>query len=121
VDYTIFWRRLSHHVAGDADEMVRDLFLDRAAIDLWMLQYSELIKTIPRGDSANLMLKTNPKYVLRNHLGEEAIQAAKHKDFSGVERLLALLERPFDEHPDSEALAGFPPDWAATISISCSS
>jgi uncharacterized protein YdiU (UPF0061 family) len=121
VDYTIFWRRLSRHVAGDAVEPVRDLFLDRDAFDAWMLHYSERTMTIPRWDSANLMLKTNPKYVLRNHLGEEAIQAAKHKDFSGVERLLALLERPFDEHPDSEALAGFPPDWASTISISCSS
>jgi uncharacterized protein YdiU (UPF0061 family) len=121
VDYTIFWRRLSQHVAGDAATPVRDLFPDREAFDAWMLQYSERIETIPRWESASLMLKTNPKYVLRNHLGEEAIQAAKGRDFSGVERLLTLLEHPFDEHPGSEALAGFPPDWASTISISCSS
>lgn len=70
---------------------------------------------------ANLMLKTNPKYVLRNHLGEEAIQKAKLKDFSGVNTLLALLEAPFDEHPGFEAYAGFPPDWASSIEISCSS
>jgi uncharacterized protein YdiU (UPF0061 family) len=31
-----------------------------------------------------LFLKNNPKYVLRNHLGEQAIRAAKLKDFSGV-------------------------------------
>ena len=37
------------------------------------------------------MLKTNPKFVLRNHLGEEAIRAAKDKDFSQVAALLALL------------------------------
>jgi len=86
-----------------------------------MLQYSERMATFPHWNGANLMLKTNPKYVLRNHLGEEAIRAAKDKDFTGVARLLSLLERPFDEHPDSEALAGFPPDWASTISISCSS
>ena len=121
VDYTIFWRRLSRHVAGDPVEPVRDLFPDREAFDAWELHYSERLKTIPRWDSADLMLKTNPKYVLRNHLGEEAIRAAKDKDFTGVARLLSLLERPFDEHPDSEALAGFPPDWASTISISCSS
>ncbi len=29
VDYTIFWRRLSRHVAGDGSEPVRDLFLHR--------------------------------------------------------------------------------------------
>jgi uncharacterized protein YdiU (UPF0061 family) len=59
--------------------------------------------------------------VLRNHLGEEAIAAARNRDFSGVERLLTLLERPFDDHPGHEALAGFPPDWASSITISCSS
>jgi uncharacterized protein YdiU (UPF0061 family) len=121
VDYSIFWRRLSHHVAGDAVDPLRDLFLDREAFDVWELHYSERLKTIPRRDSAKLMLRTNPKYILRNHLGEEAIRAARSGDFSDVGRLLGLLESPFDEHPDSEALAGFPPDWAASISISCSS
>ncbi len=34
---------------------------------------------------------------------------------------VVLLERPFEEHPGNEALAGFPPDWASSLSISCSS
>jgi uncharacterized protein YdiU (UPF0061 family) len=67
------------------------------------------------------MLKTNPKFVLRNHLGEQAIQAAKHKDFSQVQLLLTLLESPFEEHPGFEAYADFPPSWASSIEISCSS
>ena len=50
------------------------------------------------------------------------IRAARDGDFSGVERLLALLQAPFDEHPAHEAdYAGFPPDWASSIEISCSS
>ncbi len=128
VDFTIFWRTLSRWVASNAplDDAaaltpVRDLFIDRPAFDTWLLSYSELLTHIGRGLMANLMLKTNPKYVLRNHLGEEAIQKAKLKDFSGVNTLLALLEAPFDEHPGFEAYAGFPPDWASTIEISCSS
>ncbi len=123
VDFTIFWRRLSHWVAdpsANADS-VRDLFLDRAGFDAWLLSYSELLAHIPRALAADLMLKTNPKYVLRNHLGEQAIQAARQKDFSVVAELLKVLETPCDEHPDFEAWAGFPPDWAAQISISCSS
>jgi uncharacterized protein YdiU (UPF0061 family) len=59
--------------------------------------------------------------VLRNHLGEEAIQAAKLKDFSQVNTLLMLLESPFEEHPGFDAYADFPPDWASSIEISCSS
>jgi uncharacterized protein YdiU (UPF0061 family) len=67
------------------------------------------------------MLKTNPKYVLRNHLGELAIQAAQNKDFSVLANLLHVLEHPFEEHPELESFASFPPDWAAGIAISCSS
>jgi len=123
VDFTIFWRRLSHWVRDEATagNSVRDLFLDRAGFDAWLLSYSELLAHIPRALAADLMLKTNPKYVLRNHLGEQAIQAARQKDFSMVADLLKVLETPYDEHPEFEAWAGFPPDWASHISISCSS
>ena len=100
---------------------MRDLFLNRPAIDAWLLSYSELLAQIGRGLAADLMLKTNPKYVLRNHLGELAIRAAQAKDFSVVANLLAVLERPFDEHPEHEAFAGFPPDWARAFAVSCSS
>ena len=121
VDYTIFWRRLSDHIAGGPLDAVRDLFLDRAAFDDWMLHYSERLGYKNQGLEAKMMLKTNPKYVLRNHLGEQAIRLAKLKDFTGVATLLKLLESPCDEHPGFEAYAGFPPDWAAGIEISCSS
>ena len=121
VDYTIFWRRLTQYLAGAGLELVRDLFLDRAGFDAWMLLYSERLEQYPKGLAADLMLKTNPKYVLRNHLGEQAIRLAKLKDFSAVHTLLKLLERPFDEHPGFDDYAGFPPDWASGIEISCSS
>ena len=121
VDYTIFWRRLSHAVAEGQFEPVRDLFADRAAIDAWLLSYSELLALEDKALTADLMLNSNPKFVLRNHLGEQAIRAAKGGDFSELATLQRLLERPFDEHPGHEAYADFPPDWASSISISCSS
>jgi len=121
VDYTIFWRRLSHFAADGKAPSVRDLFLDRTSLDAWLLQYSERLEQENQGQSADLMLKTNPKFVLRNHLGELAIRQAREKDFAGVAGLQALLENPFDEHPGFEAQASFPPDWASTIEISCSS
>lgn len=121
VDYTIFWRRLSHAVQQDDFEPVRDLFADRTAFDNWLLSYSELFALDNKALAANLMLKTNPKFVLRNHLGEQAIRAAKLGDFSELQTLLRLLEHPFDEHPGHDAYAAFPPDWASSIEISCSS
>ncbi|MDO9360900.1 MAG: YdiU family protein [Polaromonas sp.] len=121
VDYTIFWRRLNGFMPSAANESVRDLFLDGAAYDAWALRYSERISPVDHGLMADLMHKNNPKYVLRNHLGEEAIRAAKLKDFSGVDTLLAVLQAPCEEHPAHEQMAGFPPDWASSIEISCSS
>ena len=123
VDYTIFWRRLSHWAKtfDPADDSVRDLFVNRPSIDRWLLQYSELLAHVPQGLAANLMFKTNPKFVLRNHLGELAIQSAKKKNFSPLAQLQAVLEHPFDEHPAWQSYADFPPDWASSISISCSS
>ncbi|NMM75729.1 YdiU family protein [Acidovorax sp. SRB_24] len=121
VDYPIFWRRLSHAVAQGQFEPVRDLFADRAGFDQWLLSYSELTAQTGSAFDADLMLKTNPRYVLRNHLAEQAIRAAKLGDFSELQTLQRLLERPFDEHPGHEAYADFPPDWASTLSISCSS
>ena len=125
VDYTLFWRNLSHVMNAKSsvppDDLVRDMFIDIASFDAWMLQYSELLKKQIRRLEPNLMLKMNPKYVLRNYLGEQAIAKAKLKDFSEVETLLELLQAPYDEHPGSERFAVLPPDWAADIEISCSS
>jgi uncharacterized protein YdiU (UPF0061 family) len=123
VDFSIFWRRLSHWVAEQdpVDASVRDLFLDRAGIDAWLLRFGSLHPAVLRVASSARMLAANPKYVLRNHLGELAIRAARQKDFSLVANLLKVLQSPFDEHPQYESFAGFPPDWAGGIEISCSS
>ena len=120
VDYTIFWRRLSQHVAGGPAEPVRDLFLDRDGFDAWLSDYHRRLPA-EREPAGLAMLRANPKYVLRNHLGELAIRRAREKDFGGVRDLLDVLHAPFDEHPAHEAMAGFPPDWASNIEISCSS
>lgn len=122
VDYPIFWRRLSHARASGDYEPVRDLFLDRAGWDAWLLTYQEHTAQTDPALAAVAMLQANPKFVLRNHLGEEAIRAAKAGDFSVLHTLQALLERPFDEHAEQDAhWADFPPAWASTIEISCSS
>ncbi len=121
VDWTIFWRRLSHAQAGQDFGPVRDLFLDRAAADAWLLSFRELHAGPGGRQAADLMLKSNPKYVLRNHLAEQAIAEAKLGRFDELQTLQTLLARPFDEHPGLDAYAGFPPEWASRISISCSS
>ena len=120
-DYTLTWRRLTEHVAGAPADTFTELFVDRAAAGHWLLQYDELLAPVPQGQKLDLMQKSNPRFVLRNYMAEQAIAQAKLHDFSVLQDLLAVLERPFDEHPEHAAWAGLPPDWASSIHLSCSS
>jgi uncharacterized protein YdiU (UPF0061 family) len=128
-DFTLTFRRLaslSKDNAAPADlngAPARDLFLDRAAFDAWAADYRARLCADGQDDAvrAAQMNRVNPKYVLRNHLAEQAIRAAKDHDFSEVERLARVLSKPFDEQPEHEAYAGLPPDWASALEVSCSS
>jgi uncharacterized protein YdiU (UPF0061 family) len=131
VDWTLFWRRLAglrvdaHTVQADAP--LRDLFVDRAAFDAWATDYRARLRAENSIDGARAerMNRVNPKYVLRNHLAEVAIRKARGDDgppdFLELQRLLAALRRPYEEQPQAEHYAQGPPDWAATLHLSCSS
>jgi uncharacterized protein YdiU (UPF0061 family) len=126
VDYTVFWRRLSMAVRESAHsthafEPVRDLFMHREVFDAWRVRYLERLGTNNRQSTGEAMLLNNPKFILRNHLGELAIRQAKTGNFAMVQELLHVLQAPFDEHPTHEAWAGLAPEWASSIEISCSS
>ena len=116
-DFTIAWRRLPQLDAA------RDCFVQRDKFDAWAERYRQRLVWEASDEAARAarMNRVNPKFVLRNHLAQRAIEQAQGGDFGPVQRLLAVLERPFDEQPEHEAEAGFPPDWAAQICVSCSS
>jgi uncharacterized protein YdiU (UPF0061 family) len=124
-DFTITFRRLSAFGSAEAEvnAPLRDLFIDRAAFDAWAARYRQRLQAEGSVDAerAARMNRVNPKYVLRNHLAETAIVRARGGDFSEVQRLLQVLQHPFDEQPAHEADAGFPPDWATHLEVSCSS
>ena len=125
-DWTIFWRALST-LRVDGSDQVRDLMIDRAAFDAWAERYRTRLSAEDSndGERAQRMNRTNPKYILRNHLAEIAIRKARGdegtRDFSEVARLLKVLERPYDDQPQFEAYAKEPPEWARTLELSCSS
>jgi len=67
------------------------------------------------------MLSTNPKYVLKNYMLQEAITLAEKGDFSMIEQLLYIAEHPFDELPEFERFAKETPEEHKNICLSCSS
>lgn len=124
-DFTLFFRRLNALQVSDpkTDEPLRDLFLDRPSFDAWAQKYRARLSMENSVDAERRarMDGVNPKYVLRNWLAQVAIEKAQQKDFSEIARLLAVLEKPFDEQPENEHYAALPPDWAAHLEVSCSS
>lgn len=124
-DFTLFFRRLGDFQLHNksADGPLRDLFIDRAAFDAWAVQYRARLESENSSDDARrlAMHAVNPKYVLRNYLAQVAIENAQNKDFSEVEKLLQILEKPFDEQPHNDHYAALPPDWASHLEVSCSS
>ncbi|WP_332293087.1 protein adenylyltransferase SelO [Aquincola agrisoli] len=124
-DFTITFRRLSQFstAPGAANEAVRDLFIDREAFDAWAQRYAERLRAEGSDDAqrALRMNAANPKFVLRNHLAQNAIEAAQQGDFSEVRQLLKVLRHPFDEQPEHARYAGFPPEGSHLIEVSCSS
>jgi uncharacterized protein YdiU (UPF0061 family) len=125
VDYTNLFRALGGLKRDEpqADGAMRDLFIDRATFDAWAADYRERLRAEGSDDAERRarMNRTNPKFVLRNWLAQRAIDMAQQKDFSEIDRLLGILQSPFDEHPQHADCAAPPPDWARKISVSCSS
>ena len=100
-----------------------DLFADRLAAQAWLHRYVSRLEQ-DHGDPnerIKAMMSVNPLYVLRNHLAQQAIQAAQAGDPSEIETLMRLLSNPFSPQRGFEAYAALPPDWATKIEVSCSS
>jgi uncharacterized protein YdiU (UPF0061 family) len=80
---------------------------------------------MPEGERRELMNGANPKYVLRNYLAQQAIDALERGDASVLKRLMLVLQRPYDDQPEHDDLAERRPEWArhkpGCSALSCSS
>lgn len=124
VDFTRFFRALSHLDDEKSKQAVLNETKQHASIQAWLAQY-QLRLGLETQDTASRhhqMQACNPKYILRNHLVEEAIQALRDKgDKRAFERLFNALQHPFAEQVEYEDLAAAAPNWAKKLEISCSS
>jgi len=125
VDYTIFWRELGtfSSTLGATNDRLRDQFLDRDRFDRWARDYRErLLSEQSRDDERHRRMdRVNPKYVLRNYVAQVAIEKARQKDYSEIDRLLTLLRDPYSDQPNMDSYAAPPPNWGKHLSVSCSS
>ena len=123
VDFTNFFRALSDAADDNIGHSLRDRFVDREQFDQWYDDYRARVKTdlIESGFRRRQMRATNPRYILRNYVAQQAIARAEEGDYGEVETLHALLQRPFDDQAEFADYAAEPPEWARHIDLSCSS
>ncbi len=135
VDMTIFYRNLCElDIEQPSLAPMRNAFYNEeklstaeADFDRWIQRYAQRVRADSlTPEQRRLRMKAaNPKYVLRNYLAQEAIDRADQGDYAGIEELLDVMRRPYDDQPDREKFARRRPDWArhraGCSMLSCSS
>lgn len=104
-DFTLVFRHLSDALASDGDgdgdvgsdgdRRVTKLFEQPEAITAWLADWRARLPESERGSAIDLMRRTNPTIIPRNHRIEEAIRAGEAGDFAPFQRLCDVLQRPF--------------------------
>jgi uncharacterized protein YdiU (UPF0061 family) len=135
VDMTIFFRALADlDPSAPSRALFDDAFYDvgrrdasSARFDDWFERYARRVREDPlsAAERVERMDAANPRYVPRNYLAQLAIDRAEAGDFGGVDELLDVMRRPYEDQPGREAFAARRPDWARDRAgcsmLSCSS
>jgi len=107
---------------ADYTRFFRELPAARGA-DAWFERYAARLGA--EGSDATgrteRMRQANPKYVLRNWIAQEAIEAVQRGEFELIEQLRRLFADPYAEHPGMERFAEPPSAAARELAVSCSS
>lgn len=99
----------------------------RAAIVGWLRAWGRRVVEggLDDDERRRRMDALNPRYVLRNYLAQEVIDAAEAGDPAPIAELLDVLRHPYDDQPGRERFADRRPEWARTrvgcSMLSCSS
>jgi len=106
-DFTLTFRRMADAAADPArDAEVAALFKDPAACEEWLVRWrARLRDEADAPHRAAMMRALNPHFIPRNHLIEEAIQAANGGDLSSFEHLLEVVTSPYEDQPGNERFA----------------
>jgi len=123
-DFTLTFRRLTKVMESAENEArLLELFPESEAMRAWLSEWRQRLQADSRDGDADVavadadasvgtragdrsraerMRHANPAFIPRNHRVEAALNAAsEYGDFEPFRRLLAILQRPFDDQPDA--------------------
>ena len=118
LDYTNTFRNLTQALAKkNSPELNSEI--SKSWIVSFLERHSK--ETLSKDKRLELMNQVNPKFILRNYMAQEAIEAAEVNDFSKLETLMIIMTQPFEELIEHQKFANKSPMWAKDLEISCSS
>ncbi len=140
-DQVLFFRNLADVPASESstdDELLAplhdawyrpaDIHGDmRADVLAWLRSWGARVTSggLTEETRRKAMNAANPRFVLRNYLAQEIIDAAEAGDAAPIGEMLDVLRRPYDEQPGRERFSAKRPEWARTkvgcSMLSCSS
>lgn len=123
-DMTLTFRRLSalDGQTSENDESVRELFRQPESFDAWAARWRQRLtaETCTDSERQAAMRAVNPAFILRNHLAQQAVDAAvEHLDFEPMHALHRVLCRPFEDQPDMNAYARPPSPEERVLETFC--
>jgi len=121
VDYTSTFRALARSLRGDRQSLDA-LIVGSDVFAGWHQRWSEAVAAqgVSPHEAADSMDAINPIYIPRNHLVDEALNAATNGDLAPFDALVAVLASPFTERTGLERYAQpAPPEFAAGFRTFC--
>lgn len=120
-DYTAFFRVLCRY---DTDiSIFKELNMNQTSLKLWLDSYDKRIlnQSVSQKERETKMLACNPKYVLKNHIIQEAISGLEDGERTVFDILKRLLKNPFSELEDHTSYAKSASVELQNLQLSCSS
>nr|XP_033813561.1 protein adenylyltransferase SelO, mitochondrial [Geotrypetes seraphini] len=125
LDHTEEYTKLQELTANDLLKRNKERWKE------WLQKYSvrlqkerENVVSLEAFNSARMKMmdSNNPKYILRNYIAQNAIEAAENGDFTEVNRVLKFLEKPYQEEESFHELQkDGPTDEVSAVGAACNS
>jgi serine/tyrosine/threonine adenylyltransferase len=121
-DFTLTFRRLA--LAAESPGQPRgpgELLPDSLRADGWLRDWQERLARDPQtaAERAAAMRRVNPAFIPRNHRVQAALDAADAGDYRLFLKLVAILQRPFDEQADVAAYSQPPQPSERVLQTFC--